>query len=867
MTEHYNANMGYELEGGTQMLAQSCIFCGRPLRDPESIERGCGPYCAEKHHVFAATAPLDEASLQHALETAPPVMRLAVEEKMPNARKAVSAAIHAAGKAWETRAADQGWYIGSAMEITSALGFPGTYEALKNIYILGVKYDEEGNIIDTGKKPPGIVVVDRGGDQWQLKLPWLESNVWRPTMDALKAAGIRNRKDQSGNWESVFPGTEIAWLKILNAMVATLAGRMGVLPNGEVFVVPKDKQPVPESSTAQAPAGVGPEKGTSPEPGTLTKDAKSVDAGDHVWYRDEEMVVAWVSPDRVRVIALTLANAERSMAELGYLHGKRFGGISMGMRDVRFTAPTPKEKSVVEEDTGPLKQEAKHREFPEAMFPFQREAALWLCDRGSGILAYDQGTGKSVVSLAAADAPVLIVCKSALKVNWLREVAKWRPDWTAMKLEGKDVKKPETIAQALKVDALIVNYDVADRFVEPLAEREFQTLIVDESHYIKTLRLYWKKDDHGRWQPRLQGSNRAKAVWTMAQPIERRFMLSGTPLANKSPCDLFSQLNLVAPREFSSFRPFGERYCDPQEIYTPGGRTVTKYEGASNTLELHERINGTYMIRKTKEEVLPDLPKKWRQTKLLTLSEDIAKEYERAAKDLLRYIRDEGGWEAMGRASRAEAIVKIATLRRLCAMGKVEGFVEEVMEQLESGRPLVVMAFHREAQIAIHAALKEAGVRVGRVSTDQTKAQYQQDIDAFQQGLPLDAPVDQRQFLDVLVCSIEIAKEGITLTRASEMYFLERVWSPFALAQAEDRIHRIGSTGDKVTITYFDAAGTIDEYLGELLMGKLKTAKEVLEGVELSETEIAGVLFGQMAGKLKPNRGGELAMPGWVEPD
>jgi SWI/SNF-related matrix-associated actin-dependent regulator 1 of chromatin subfamily A len=849
--------MTYLAEAGTSMLATNCIFCGRSLRDPASVERGCGPYCAEKWGVFELRGERNDAALAEALATAPEAMREAIQARLDvgDDRKAVSAAIHVAGNAWEHEATDWGHYVGSAMEIATALGYPGTAMALTKIFISGESYDEEGNLVKRGK-PRGILVSDLGDGRWRIELPYLDTNVWRPTMDRLKAAGVQNRK-VGGSWQSSFRGTERDWLLVLNAMVPTLAGTLGRLPSGETFLVPAEPVPVPEPLAAEAPAGVGPERGTSPEPGTLTKDSQTVEPGDRIWYREDEMVVAWVSPDRVRVIALSLANAEASMRELGYLHGKRFGGITMGMRDVRFTAPTAAEKTVVEEDTGPLKRDAKDREFPESLFPYQREAALWLCDRGSGILAYDQGTGKTAISLSAADEPVLIVCKSALKVNWLREVARWRPNWTSMKLEGKDAKKPAVIEQARKVDALVVNFDVADRFVDLLEGREFKTIIVDESHYIKTLRLYWKKGDQGRWEPKLQGSKRAQAVWWLAQPIERRFMLSGTPIANKSPCDLFSQLNLADSKEFRSFKPFGERYCDPQEIFAPGGRRIVTYEGASNTLELHEKITGKYLIRKTKEEVLPDLPKKWRQTKLLTLTEAIAKEYESAADNLLAYIQARGGWEAMDRAARAEAMVRIATLRRLCAVGKVEGFVEEVSEQLSSGRPLVIMAYHREAQISIFSALEAQGVRVGRVSTDAGLAENQRAIDRFQQGGP-------EGFLDALVCSIEIAKEGLTLTRASEMYFLERVWSPFTLMQAEDRIHRIGATGDKVTITYFDAAGTIDETIGNLLMKKLRTSAEVLSGVELSDDEVAGVLFGERA--LSPNAR-MVTQPDWAQPE
>src|SRR5216684_2172804 len=99
---------GYEQEAGTAMLATSCLICSRPLRDPESIERGVGPYCAEKHGMFAATGAPDTAAYQVALETAPPLMRESVEKHggLGDRRSALSAAIHAAGAAWERHQSD-----------------------------------------------------------------------------------------------------------------------------------------------------------------------------------------------------------------------------------------------------------------------------------------------------------------------------------------------------------------------------------------------------------------------------------------------------------------------------------------------------------------------------------------------------------------------------------------------------------------------------------------------------------------------------------------------------------------------------------------------------------------------------------------
>jgi hypothetical protein len=203
-----NHGGGYEGEGGTRMLATQCLICGRPLRDPESLERGVGPYCAQRRGMFTSTGSTDEAAFASALDTAPEGMRESVSAALHDPRKAVSAAIHAAGKAWETHATDWGQYVGSAMEIAQALGYGGTASALREVFIEGRKYDEEGNQVGKAR-PKGVVVSDAGSGMWQIEMPYLESrNVWKQTNDALKGAGARNSKDRSGNWQTLFRSGE-----------------------------------------------------------------------------------------------------------------------------------------------------------------------------------------------------------------------------------------------------------------------------------------------------------------------------------------------------------------------------------------------------------------------------------------------------------------------------------------------------------------------------------------------------------------------------------------------------------------------------------------------------------------------------------
>lgn len=855
---------GYKEEGGTVMLATDCLICGRPLRDPASLERGVGPICAQRHGMFVVTGEPDMVALARALDTAPPIMASAVREREGDPRSAVSAAIHAAGRAWETKSSDYAHYVGAAMEIATALGYAGTARALQAVFIEGREFDEEGNPVGR-QRPKGIVVRAAQAGSWEIELPYIDAkNVWSETNNALKAAGARNQKDQRGAWHTTFPAGDVQWIKILNALVPTMAGKLGVLPSGETFIVPNDRMPVPQPASAQAPVGAGPEIAVQQEPGKLPKDAASLEAGDTVYLKGKPMVVAWISPDRVRTILLTPENAARSMKEKGFLHGKQFGGITAGMRDVVVTPPTEAEVAQVVETTDkPAGRAAVTRDMPERLMPHQREGVLWLCQQGSGLLAYDMGLGKTACAIVAADYPALVVCPKSLKANWVKEVTMWRPDLTAVAIQTGKKREEATLAAAAKADVTVVNYDILSRYVEQFQARGFKTLIVDESHYIKNFKLGPRKNEKtGEWRTVPSGSARAIAVWSVAQPIPRRFCLTGTPMDNKSPCEMFGQLHLVAPNEFPKFKPFGEAYCDPKEVWT-GSKNVRTYDGASNILALHERINGKSMLRKTK--ALLNLPEKLRCTKLISLDDETAKQYEAAAKDLFAFLRARGGWEAMERAEKAEVLVKMTTLSHLTGVGKVEAFLEEVQQHWESThRPLIIFANHVDVQQALISGLKALNYRVGSIPGNEDREETKV---RFQTGVPESAPPEQRDYYDILVLSIGAAREGLTLTRAQDMFFIERTWSPAHLAQAEDRIHRIGQK-NQATITYYDAPGTLDETFGEMLLKKIKTANGVMEGIVMTQADAAAEIFGKIgSGGMTPNqRGGAESYPDWIEP-
>jgi hypothetical protein len=266
-----------------------------------------------------------------------------------------------------------------------------------------------------------------------------------------------------------------------------------------------------------------------------------------------------------------------------------------------------------------------------------------------------------------------------------------------------------------------------------------------------------------------------------------------------------------------------------------------------------------------------DLPEKSRRSTIIALDDDTAAVYRKAAEDFIAWVEENGGIEAALRAQRAIVIARLTALRRLAAIGKVSAVLEAALDFLDGGRPLVIMGHHREALTAMTEALRAAGVRVGTITGEDSKEERVRNQDMFQDGIPASAPPEQREYLDVLVCSIQVAGQGLTLTRASDMFFIERDWRPLLLVQAEDRVHRL-SQKNNVFINYFDAAGTVDEQIAKLLVNKIRTSAEAIDGVDCSEAEgqdmVLGEMFGEGASSFARNQSADADdLPEWADPE
>ena len=424
---------------------------------------------------------------------------------------------------------------------------------------------------------------------------------------------------------------------------------------------------------------------------------------------------------------------------------------------------------------------------------------------GRGIIADQMGLGKTLQSLAYLQLhpelrPAVIVVPASLKINWQREIDKWMTTWKrTMVLSGT---KPKSLS-VCDAEIFIINYDILSKWADELIKLRPSVLIADEAHYAKNTK-----------------SARSKALKQLARKISRVILLTGTPVTNR-PKELFPLLNMVAPGDWPSFFPFAERYCNAQH-----NGWGWDFNGASNLSELHEKIK-PYVVRRTKDQVLKELPSKRRVTLPVSMTRADRKVYLSELSKARKAIIES---DSLG----AEHLALIEKAKQAAVRGKLRQAIEWIENFINGGDKLIVFATHKFVVNELMDAFGDAAVKItGDVSQDDR----QDAVDRFQR----DSDVQ------LFVGNIRAAGVGLTLTAASDVLFLEFAWTPGDMEQAEDRAHRIGQT-DSVTAWYMVAEHTIDEDIVELLESKRVVVDTITDGS--SESELRFGILSELATRI-----------------
>jgi len=307
-------------------------------------------------------------------------------------------------------------------------------------------------------------------------------------------------------------------------------------------------------------------------------------------------------------------------------------------------------------------------------------------------------------------------------------------------------------------------------------------------------------------------------------------LLTGTPMKNR-PLELYPQLKaLDATKPFGDYMTFIHRYCDARKVF---GRLDAS--GASNLELLNKTLLSTVMIRRTRSEVLTELPPS--KDIFLPMPLSNPSEYRKAEEGFLSWLKQackadyqlqnsikdlsaqEQGWlrekysrETVERARRAEALVRMSRLRRVSANGKMKAYLEW---RSNVNDKLITFAFHKEVQYGLIEALPGCARLIAR---DSPKVRMN-NVRAFQE--------DENYMY--IVCSIRVGGEGFTMTAAKTVAFVEFPWTPADVEQAKARAHRLGQV-DTVLNYFIYAPGTVDQYLLGVLNKKHNVISSAIDG-------------------------------------
>jgi SNF2 family DNA or RNA helicase len=443
-------------------------------------------------------------------------------------------------------------------------------------------------------------------------------------------------------------------------------------------------------------------------------------------------------------------------------------------------------------------------------YPHQVEGIRQLAQRSSFLLADDMGLGKSLQALVVFIIDVyrgwantaIIVCPVSLKGNWADEIQKFtRLPYVV--LNGSVRERELQLLEYSQIDGpkiLIVNYEQVRAHGPELDALGFDVAIFDEAHYMKNPK-----------------SQRTKAC--LALTSRRSFMLTGTPMLNHVD-ELWTLLHKIDPKAYPKYWSFVNRYA----VF--GGYKDKQIVGVKNEKELTERLQGV-MLRRLKKDVLSmDEPH------IIDRRVDLLPEQKKLYDEVVNEMR-------LPRADQADpddienALTKFLRLKQICGTtlpftgvdisGKLDLAVEDAIEVLKNGRPIVTFTQFRDVQEAFCARLDKEFPQAdiwelhGGVKAEDRGKIVKEWSAAAAAGKP-----------GAIVCMLQVAGVGLNMVAASTCQFLDELFVPGLNRQAIDRLNRIGQT-EPVTVLRYITRGTVEVRVRAINTVKDKLFEEIVE--------------------------------------
>jgi superfamily II DNA or RNA helicase len=441
-----------------------------------------------------------------------------------------------------------------------------------------------------------------------------------------------------------------------------------------------------------------------------------------------------------------------------------------------------------------------------SLYPYQREGALFAAKAGRALIADDMGLGKTIQAIAAAEIlarvtgieRVLIVSPTSLKHQWKQEIEKFAGH-RAVVVEGLIPER----RRAYQAEGFykLVNYDVIHRDLEDIAAWQPDLVILDEAQRIKN----WK-------------TRTAQSVKQLQSPFA--IVLTGTPLENR-----LEELHSIV--EFVDRFRLGPmfRFLDKHQEVDETGRVI----GYRNLSQVSKTLQ-PILVRRTKKEVLDELPERMDKQFFVPMTPQQAEHHEENRTTVARLVAKWRRYRFLSEADQLRMQIALQNMRMSCNSTylldhetdygtKADELVQLLGEMLERPDNKVVIFSQWTRMHEIVAPRLE-------------KRRW--DHVLFHGGVPGKRRMELvRRFREDPDCRLFLATDaggvGLNLQHASAVVILDQPWNPAVLEQRIGRVHRLGQRRP-VRVVHFISQGTIEEGMLELLKFKKSVFSGVLDG-------------------------------------
>lgn len=386
-----------------------------------------------------------------------------------------------------------------------------------------------------------------------------------------------------------------------------------------------------------------------------------------------------------------------------------------------------------------------------------------------GILADDMGLGKTLQMITLLEDckdeehVSIVISPATLIYNWADEINKFSKDLKTLCITGPLSSRQQAIAQIKDYDVVITSYDYIRRDYELYKDYTFYYLILDEAQYIKN-----------------QSTKNAQAVKEINGI--HRFALTGTPIEN-SLAELWSIFDFLMPHYLYNYHYFKENFEAP----------IVRDEDQEKQKKLKQMVE-PFILRRTKKEVLNELPDKIEKNVMISFTPEEEKIY---LANLSQINTDLQNAIQVNHVDRIQILAMMTRLRQLCCdqrivypqtmepSSKLKACMDIIATAKESGQKILLFSSFTSSLDLIEKELRKNDISYYVLTGSTTKIKRHQLVNAF-----------QKDDTTVFLISLKAGGTGLNLTSASVVIHYDPWWNMSAQNQATDRAYRIGQTNN-----------------------------------------------------------------------